>query len=81
MTFDLWSDSRDHVRPESRIGVCRLRLTLSAQFPIFFWCGFQGPVKVRSKSLTFDDLASLFRVLHVSMVVSGADFEFPFGDL
>ena len=47
----------------------------------FFWCGFQGTVKVRSKSLTFDDLASLFRVLHVSRVVSGADFEFPFGDL
>ena len=47
---------------------------------LFFWCGFQGTVKVRS-SLTFDDLASLFRVLHVSRVVSGVDFEFPFGDL
>ena len=40
------------------------------------YSGCQGHVKVRSRSLTFDELGSLFRVLHVSWVVFGADFEF-----
>ena len=38
--------------------------------------GCQGHVKVRARLLTFDDLGSLFRVLHASRVVFGADFEF-----
>ena len=38
--------------------------------------GCQGHVKIRSKSLTFNDLGSPFRVLHVSRTVFGADFEF-----
>ena len=38
--------------------------------------GCQGHVKVRSRSLTFDDLGSLFRVLLASRVVFGVDFDF-----
>ena len=36
----------------------------------------QGHMKVRSRLLAFDDFGSPFRVLHVSTVVFGADFEF-----
>ena len=37
--------------------------------------GCQGHLK-EVRSLTFDDPSSLFRVLHVSRLVVGAEFEF-----
>ena len=89
LTFDLWHISRDHVWPESRFGVCQL--TLSAVSSLFVVLNVQIcemmlvpcimlGVKVTWRSSQghwpFDDLGSLFRVLLVSRVVFGADFDF-----
>ena len=89
LTFDLWHISRDHVWPESRFGVCQL--TLSAVSSLFVVLNVQicemmlvpcimVGVKVTWRSSQghwpFDDLGSLFRVLLVSRVVFGADFDF-----
>ena len=90
LTSDLWPTFRDHVWPESRFGVCRFALAshIVAEFSWLeafkhvIWCWSQALGRVsrspggQVRSLTFDDLGSLFRFLHASRLVFLAEFEF-----